>query len=77
MVVPSRIVTVLLASAVPAIVGLLLFVEADVVVIAGAVGTVVSTVSVIAVEAADTLPAASVALAVIEWAASLKAVTGV
>ena len=65
---PSRIVTVLLASAVPAIVGLVLLVDADFVVITGAVGAVVSTVSVMADDDADTLPAASLALTVIVWA---------
>ena len=69
--------TVLPASAVPVSVGLVLFVAAETVVIAGAFGAVVSTVSVMADDALETLPAASVALAVIVWVACVKAVDGV
>jgi hypothetical protein len=76
-VVPSRMVTVLSASAVPAIVGLVLFVEEVRVVRIGLTGAVRSTVTVIGAEAADILPAASLDLAVMIWAAAVSAVVGV
>ena len=53
-----------MASAVPVIVGLVLFVDVDVVVITGAFGAVVSILPVTGVEARDVLPAASVTVAV-------------
>ena len=59
------------------IAGRVLLVEAVVVVMVGATGGVVSTVSVIAVEAADTFPAASEDLAVMAWADWDSAVVGV
>ena len=75
--VPSSRVTVLLASAVPPIVGLVLLEEADIDVREGASGAVVSTVSAIDLDAAETLPAVSVALAVSVWTAWLKVEPGV
>ena len=70
-------VTVLPFSAVPEIAGLVLLVDADTVAITGATGATVSTVKVIAVDAGEIFPAASVALAVMVWTASFKAVAGV
>ena len=52
-------------------------IDADTIKIMGAIGAVVSTVKMIAVEEAEILPAASVALAVMVWAAWVKAVVGV
>ena len=76
-VVPSRIVTVLSASAVPAITGFVLLVAALTVVSIGLSGAVRSIVSVMAVEAPDTFPAISVAVAVITWAAAERSFGGV
>ena len=76
-VVPSRIVTVLSASAVPAITGFLLLVAALTVVSTGLSGAVRSIVSVMAAEAPDTFPAISVAVAVITWAAAERSFGGV
>ena len=70
-------VKVLFASAVPVIVGFVLLMVAVVVVITGALGAVVSTVKMTALVATDLLPAASVAVAVIVWAACVRAVVGV
>ena len=70
-------VTTLLASAVPERVGFVLLVEAVVVVTTGATGGVVSTVRVMAVEATDIFPAASVDFAVMAWADWDSAVVGV
>ena len=61
---PLNKVTVLPASAVPAISGVGSFVNAVVVVIAGASGSAVSIVNASAVEADEVFPAASVALTV-------------
>ena len=56
---------------------MVLLVDADTVEITGTVGAVVSMVKVIAVDAGEIFPAASVALAVMVWTASFKAVAGV
>ena len=61
---PLNNVTMLPASAVPAISGVGLFVNAVVVVITGASGAVVSIVNASAVEADEVFPAASVAVTV-------------
>ena len=76
---PSKTVTVLLASAVPLMVGLLLLVLLPLVglLMLGALGAAVSTVMLTALEALEVLPAASLALAVIECVPSLKAALGV
>src|SRR5215212_8941105 len=60
-------------------VGLLLFVLVPLLglLITGALGTAVATVMLTALEAAEVLLAASVALAVIEWAPSERAAVGV
>ena len=57
--------------------GLALFVLALNVVRTGLSGAVASTVRVISVEAPETFPAASVAVAVTEWTPSASAVDGV
>ena len=61
---PLNSSTVLPASAVPSIVGVVSFVADVVVVIVGASGAVVSTSIVISEDAADSFPAASVAVTV-------------
>ena len=61
---PLNSSTVLPASAVPAISGVGSFVNAVVVVISGASGSAVSIVKASVVEAADSFPAASVAVTV-------------
>ena len=61
---PLNKVTVLPASAVPCIKGVLSFVKSVVVVITGASDAVVSIVNASAVEADEVFPAASVALTV-------------
>ena len=61
---PLNNVTVLPASAVPAISGVGLFVNAVVVVITGALGGVVSISTINPADASDSFPAASVALTV-------------
>jgi hypothetical protein len=63
-VVPSKILTVLPASAVPARVGVVSFVVPAAVVILGAVDAVASIVRLNALEAPETLPVVSVAVAV-------------
>ncbi len=63
-VVPCKIFTTLLASAVPVIVGVFLLVVPLVVAIVGAAGAVASTIKLTAVEAVEVLLAASVAVAV-------------
>src|SRR5215212_942393 len=67
---PSKTVTVLLASAVPLMAGLLLLVMVPSagLVMPGALGTTVSMVMLRTGEAGEVLPAASVALAVMECA---------
>jgi hypothetical protein len=72
-------VTVLLASAVPLMVGLLLLVSvpSEGLLMLGALGAAVSTVMLTALEALEVLPAASLALAVIECVPSLRAALGV
>ena len=75
--VPSNTVTMLLASAVPAITGLDLLVAPLRVVRTGALGGVTSTVKMIAVEGSERLPAASFAFAEMVWAAIVRSVEGV
>ena len=58
---PLNSSTVLPASAVPSIAGVLLFVNPPIVVITGCTGAVVSIVNASAVEADEVFPAASVA----------------
>lgn len=74
---PSKTVTVLLASAVPAIMTLPLPEEPLRVEITGLLGGVTSTVNVIAVDASEVLPAGSLALAVIVCAVAVSALIGV
>jgi len=75
---PSKTSTVLSASAVPLKVGVasLVIALSAGLVISGALGAVVSIVTLIAAEAVEVLLAASVALAVIECVPSLKALLG-
>src|SRR5215212_9755439 len=75
---PSKTVTVLLASAVPLMVGLLLLVMVPLagLLMLGALGTTVSMVRLRTAEAAEVLPAASLALAVMKCAPSLRAAPG-
>ena len=70
---PSEIVTLLSASALPVITGLVLFVTVLTVVSTGAPGGVRSKVRVMGVDARDLFPAKSVAVAVITWAPSDEA----
>lgn len=69
--------TILFASAVPEITGVAVLIEPLSVFRMGLIGAVVSIVSVIGSDAKDRLPTPSLALAVIVWPPTTKAVAGV
>ena len=77
LVAPSKIVTVLLASAVPAIMGLPWLMEPRRLFRTGLPGGVKSTVKMIGFDASEVFPASSFAFAVIVWVVAVNTVGGV